>query len=508
MPQLWAGSDQSLEDWEKDLEAIGNMTDEETATMMKAFSDEYEDEEEEFHSPLLSRASVDGKEIGVITVQGPLVQGNSFWALMFGATPYGLLQQAVMEASVDDSLNAAMLHVSSPGGDVNGLNDVVQTLDQFKAVKPLHTFVAGNMHSAAVWLGVQGSQVSASDMSNVGSIGVIAKLVNVTKKLEKEGVSVKVMRSGDKKARINPLETPRDVDLADLQTEMDYVHGKFINAVAEGRGQSPELVRARIGDGSTMFAEEAVQIGLIDEVSSFDDALIYLASSLGSEEAPSSGRGVGGMFVADETPALNASKTMEGDMPKGIFKKTPAKEIITPEAQAAIIEGAEVSDVIGGGEEVQAEVVAPVVEANGEGSEVSEAEPTVPGEGVEDQEPVTGSTQLIDKLLSMTTDLGLANSKVSELEDKLSAQEATQEKLLGVVKEAINRMNVALSASPQEFSACSAENLLTMYEQNQTRLRERYPVGQQVESEDLSVELIGASDNFNDTVVGLVSRKK
>ena len=249
-----------------------------------------------------------------------------------------------------------------------------------------------------------------------------------------------------------------------------------------------------------MFAEEAVQIDLIDRVSSFDDALINLASSLGSEEAPSSGRGVGGsMFVADETPTLNVSTEMEGDMPKGIFTKTPAKKIITPEAQAAILEGVEVSEAVG----EEAVVETPVVEA----SEPVVEEPVV--EAAETvAETVVADTQLVDKLVTLTTDLGVANAKVSELEGKLSAQEAVQDQLLDVVKEAINRMNVSLNASPQDFSACSAENLLAMHEQNQNRLRERYPVGQQVQSEDLSAELGEVSDAFSDAAVGLVSRKK
>jgi len=73
-------------------------------------------------------------------------------------------------------------------------------------------------------------------------------------------------------------------ELSYLQDEVDLIYKEFLSRVAEGRGMSVEQVNA-IARGRVWTGEDALKIGLVDEIGGIDKAIAY-ASKLSGLSKP------------------------------------------------------------------------------------------------------------------------------------------------------------------------------------------------------------------------------
>jgi hypothetical protein len=89
--------------------------------------------------------------IAVVPVIGPLVSRLDWLAALFGAMSYGEIGQAVESAAADPAVRAMLLELDSPGGEVGGLFDLVDSLAALRneTGKPLWAVASENALSAA-----------------------------------------------------------------------------------------------------------------------------------------------------------------------------------------------------------------------------------------------------------------------------------------------------------------------------------------------------------------------
>jgi len=239
---------------------------------------------------------VDG--IAVIPVVGPIMQRPDPWA-SFGAIGIGDLRATMQLALAEPSIDGILLVVDSPGGEVAGVADLADELYAARGRKPMAAVADEGMFSAAYWLGSAVGPISVPRTGAVGSIGALAVHADMSAALEKMGIRMTVVRSGDKKAQFSPFQPLTAAARADLQAEVDRVAGLFIDAVARQRGLSATTVQNT--EAGTFQGEAAVDAGLADQVLSLDEAFSAFRAQLDG------GRGRGRMIaMADEKPALPA----------------------------------------------------------------------------------------------------------------------------------------------------------------------------------------------------------
>lgn len=219
--------------------------------------------------------TVDG--VAVIPVKGPLINADlpEFFAQMFGITTYPGLQRAFAEAAADKNVKSVLLDVNSPGGSVAGIMDTVDSLQTLRAAKPVNTFAGDLMASAGYWLGSTTDHVTSTKMSTVGSIGVIGTHIEVSKMLEKEGVTPTVLRAGEHKALASQYEPLSDKARAQMQDRLDAVYTQFVDHVANARGVSYPVAHSKMANGKEFFGEAALSAGLVDSIGKFPDALAF-----------------------------------------------------------------------------------------------------------------------------------------------------------------------------------------------------------------------------------------
>lgn len=213
---------------------------------------------------------VDPSGIATVSISGQILKGDSSFG---GASSVGL-RQALRAAEADSDVQGIMLLIDSPGGSVSGIQALSDEVSRIRREgrKLIVTHAEDSMHSAALWVGVQAGRVTASAMTEVGSIGVMAVLQDSSKMAEDAGVKVHVVSTGEMKGAGVPGTEITDELLKEAQARVDEINGFFLHAVKAGRGMGIESVRA-LADGRDWLAADAKANGLIDEVMSQDDAV-------------------------------------------------------------------------------------------------------------------------------------------------------------------------------------------------------------------------------------------
>ncbi len=166
---------------------------------------------------------------------------------------------------------ALLLRIDSPGGTVADSQEIYSALRKLqKKVKIVASF--GNISaSGGVYIGVGANHIVSNPGTITGSIGVILRGNNIEPLLDKIGVSFKVIKSGPYKdilAFDRPLTPEEEIILQEL---IDVSYGQFVRTVAEGRNLSEEVVR-QFADGRVFTGEQALVLGVVDQLGSEEDA--------------------------------------------------------------------------------------------------------------------------------------------------------------------------------------------------------------------------------------------
>jgi signal peptide peptidase SppA len=213
--------------------------------------------------------------VAIVPVMGVLSKRWDFFTDLFGGSSMLAIKAALQAVVKDPGIKEIMLKVDSPGGTVDGLEDLADTVAALARRKPITAFVDGLAASAGYYIASQANEVYANRGARVGSIGTISVLHDVSELAEKEGVKVIVVSTGKFKGAGYPGTKITAEQIAEEQKMVDYFGGMFVEAVSRGRKMEVELGKG-VADGRIWPAPEALKLGLVDEVRSFDDVMSML----------------------------------------------------------------------------------------------------------------------------------------------------------------------------------------------------------------------------------------
>lgn len=205
--------------------------------------------------------------VAIIPVKGALSKnGLEFWGIQWLASMRSIAV-AIMQAAEDPNVCAIMLDVESPGGTVDGVEELAAAVAAASLAKPVFAYADGLMASAAYWASCHAREIAASATSRVGSIGVVLMHREYSRALDQNGITVNILAAGHFKTAGNSAQPLTDEMKAYIQSGIDDVYDMFLAAVAAGRGVSREQAQA-MADGKIFLAGAAQSTGLIDRVCS------------------------------------------------------------------------------------------------------------------------------------------------------------------------------------------------------------------------------------------------
>lgn len=212
-------------------------------------------------------------DTAIISVVGPLMKRETFSFWFFGGTSYAYIKAAVKAAAADDEVASIILRVDSPGGVVNGLEEVVDLVFEARGSKPIVAYADGMMASAAYEIGSAAGEIVAGATAMVGSIGVLMVHEDWSKYNEKAGIDVTYLTAGKYKALGNPDEPLSNLAKETFQAELDYLYTIFVETVARNRDTDSGKVLSDMADGRIFIGQQAMDAGLVDHIGNF--ALAY-----------------------------------------------------------------------------------------------------------------------------------------------------------------------------------------------------------------------------------------
>lgn len=214
--------------------------------------------------------------VAIISVVGTLVQRGDSMDAMSGLLSYGRIASMLQAALDDPRTDTILLEIDSPGGEANGLMDLAAKVKAAGAKKPVHAIALEQAFSAAYWLATSASKIYTPQTGMVGSIGVVMLHVDQSGRDAKQGIVYTPIFAGAHKVDFSSHAPLSDDAKAIAQDEVDRLYGMFVQAVADGRGVDPQVVRDT--EAGLLNPQAAEDAGLIDGVASFDETLAALAA--------------------------------------------------------------------------------------------------------------------------------------------------------------------------------------------------------------------------------------
>lgn len=214
------------------------------------------------------------RSVAVLPLHGLIMPRPSILSMIFGGSG-GLMvfRERLAELAADDSIDAIVLDVDSPGGSTALVEETAADIRAAREAKPVIAVANTDAGSAAYWLASQASELVVTPSGAVGSIGAFILHVDYSKQNEMIGVDPTYISAGRFKVEGNPDSPLDDEAEAHLQAVVDEFYGTFVRDVAAGRGIPEKTVRRGFGEGRMMTAANAEAEGMVDRVATLEEVV-------------------------------------------------------------------------------------------------------------------------------------------------------------------------------------------------------------------------------------------
>lgn len=239
---------------------------------------------EESEKRMVSKAFTGARpSVAMIYVVGAIMDTNAGNSAEIAAADE--IAPAILDAADDESIQAIILRIDSPGGSPVASESILRAVERAKRKgKPVIVSMGATAASGGYWVAAYADQIFAMSSTLTGSIGVLGGKVSAGKLSEKLGVNWDRSVQWGKNSGMWSLTTPFSESEAERMNAMlDHVYASFIERVSRGRGMTPEQVD-KIAGGRVWSGAAAAKIGLIDQIGGLREAMNYTAKILGAED--------------------------------------------------------------------------------------------------------------------------------------------------------------------------------------------------------------------------------
>lgn len=181
--------------------------------------------------------------------------------------------------SKDSGVKAIVVRIDSPGGAVGPSQEIYSELKELGKDMPVVASIGGVGASGGYYIACAAEKIYANPGAITGSIGVIAQFASYEKLLDWAKIDVEVIKSGKYKDVGSSFRQMTPADKEYIQKLIDNVYSQFKSAVASSRDLDTKEIE-NVSDGKIYTGEQALNLKLIDELGTINDA-IAMAGDLG-----------------------------------------------------------------------------------------------------------------------------------------------------------------------------------------------------------------------------------
>ncbi|MDO4462202.1 MAG: signal peptide peptidase SppA [Bacteroidia bacterium] len=219
------------------------------------------------------------RKIALINAVGEIYDGSN---KMDEQNIYGDdLARSIRKARTDESIEAIVLRVNSPGGSAPASDVIWREVKLARETKPVIVSMGQYAASGGYYISCAADYIFAQPNTITGSIGVFGMVPCAKRAMDKVGIhSTSVTSHGESPlSYYNPL-SPKQKSF--YQNMVEKTYDTFVSRCADGRHTSKEHIDS-IGQGRVWAGRDAIAIGLVDEIGSLDDAIAMAKAKVGIE---------------------------------------------------------------------------------------------------------------------------------------------------------------------------------------------------------------------------------
>ena len=217
-----------------------------------------------------------GGAVAVVPIHGTITMGGCPAGLFDSESCADVdeIKDLLKSADRDPSVKAILLDVYSGGGNVVASRELMRAVKGTK--KPTVAWIGEIGTSGAYYAASAADKVMADENSMTGSIGVIMFVEHYYGLFDWVGINVTTIKAGDSKDIASPYRPMTDEERLELQSMIDKVYDSFVADVAANRHMSQDDAK-KAAQGRIYLGVEAKDVGLIDELGGYDDAVARAA---------------------------------------------------------------------------------------------------------------------------------------------------------------------------------------------------------------------------------------
>lgn len=200
-----------------------------------------------------------GAKVGLVEVKGIIIDSRD-------------ITRQLIDLGKDGRVRAVVLRIDSPGGVVGPSQEIYEEVKKLNATKKVVVSMGSLAASGGYYVAAPASVIYANPGTITGSIGVLIKFTNFEQLMDKVGMKMTTVKSGEFKDVGSPARPMTDAEKQMIQSVIDSSYGQFVQAVATGRHMKVEDVKS-IADGRILSGEQAQKLHLVDKLGDFQDAV-------------------------------------------------------------------------------------------------------------------------------------------------------------------------------------------------------------------------------------------
>lgn len=214
------------------------------------------------------------KHTALVKLSGLIADGESADA--------SKINKALKRAFEHEDTAGIVIEINSPGGSpvqASEIFDEILRLKEKNESIPVYAVVTDIAASGGYFVAAAADRVYVNKSSLVGSIGVRLDGFGFVGLMEKLGIDRRLLTAGENKGLFDPFLPEREAEKKHLQDMLDQVHGHFIDAVRQGRGERLDQTQ-NLFSGLIWTGEKSIELGLADAYGTTQS----VARELGVEE--------------------------------------------------------------------------------------------------------------------------------------------------------------------------------------------------------------------------------
>ena len=369
----------------------------------------------------------------VLTLAGSMVNSYDWWHpyAVGHVVSYDAMKDAVNILVAAQDVSRVIVRIESGGGMVSGLDSTAKYMRKLLHTKNVVVHTDTAALSAAYWMASSFPRIVASPMAQIGNIGTMALIPDLSGMYDKMGVKFHLFKAGKEKGYgISETEFTEE-EKEFFQSHVEKSNNFFLTHVSTHRN----LLMSETdtwAEAQTFFAGEAKAVGLVDEVATLEELIGSLTASTNNGES--------NMTISAEKLA----QIQAGAAPETVLTQA---ELATYMASLTAVDD-----------------IPEEPEQTSASASTTEGEPTT----VED--------------FNMARELGRAEAKNELLESQLADQKAKNESmkaqiegLMVVAQAAVQNLQTALQL-PKEVKSTAAE-ITAQYNELKSKMESRFPTG-------------------------------